>query len=106
MGKRIIGRKEELAALKGYINSDKSEFIAVYGRRRVGKTFLIRAAADDDFAFFVTGMHGVSKEEQLINFSLALQRYSHSESPEIQKNWLIAFASLARYLDTLPSLHG
>ena len=42
MEQRLIGREAELKLLNEYINSDKSEFIAVYGRRRVGKTFLIR----------------------------------------------------------------
>ena len=41
---KLIGRKKELETLKSLLNSNKSEFIAVYGRRRVGKTFLIRSA--------------------------------------------------------------
>lgn len=39
--KEIIGRETETELLKQYINSSKSEFIAVFGRRRVGKTYLI-----------------------------------------------------------------
>lgn len=46
MAQQLIGRSRELKALREYLNSDKSEFIAVYGRRRVGKTFLIRKAAE------------------------------------------------------------
>ena len=75
MEQRLIGREAELKLLNEYINSDKSEFIAVYGRRRVGKTFLIRKAVEDHFAFFMTGMNGVAKGEQLVNFSIALQKY-------------------------------
>lgn len=53
--KTVIGRKSEKATLKKYIESDKAEFIAVYGRRRVGKTFLIRQMFGSDFAFEVSG---------------------------------------------------
>lgn len=43
MENAIIGRKAEIERLNKYIASDRSEFIAIYGRRRVGKTFLIKA---------------------------------------------------------------
>lgn len=102
MAQELIGRRTELKALREYINSDKSEFIAVYGRRRVGKTFLIRKAAEDNFAFFVTGAYKASKSEQLINFAIALQKYSGSDQLIIQKNWILAFYELSRYLETLP----
>ena len=49
MEQRLIGREAELKLLNEYINSDRSEFIAVYGRRRVGKTFLFRKAVEDHF---------------------------------------------------------
>ena len=76
---KIIGRDKEIKILEDHLNSDKSEFIAVYGRRRVGKTFLIRMAAKDDFAFFITGVHDAPMSEQLTNFAVALQRYSKAE---------------------------
>ena len=86
MEQRLIGREAELKLLNEYINSDKSEFIAVYGRRRVGKTFLIRKAVEDHFAFFMTGMNGVAKGEQLVNFSIALQKiYPLHHSADVQE---------------------
>ena len=60
MDKFFIGREKELQQLKDYINSDHSEFIAVYGRRRVGKTFLIQQVIGNDYAFYVAGMNNVS----------------------------------------------
>lgn len=42
MNKDIVGRKKEQESLIRYMNSEESEFIAIYGRRRVGKTFLVR----------------------------------------------------------------
>ena len=98
----IIGRSVELGLLQEYIASDKSEFVAVYGRRRVGKTFLIRKAVKDQFSFFVTGVYMATKSEQLTNFAIALQKYSKKESLSIQKNWILAFYELSRYLETLP----
>ena len=98
----LVGRQHDLKLLNEYINSDRSEFVAVYGRRRVGKTFLIRAAAGDNFSFFVTGVHGATKDVQLTNFAIALQKYSGSGGLNIQKNWLLAFYELSKYLESLP----
>lgn len=102
MAQELIGRVSELRSLQGYIDSERSEFVAVYGRRRVGKTFLIRKAASDNFAFFVTGVYKATKSEQLTNFAIALQKYSGSERLSIQKNWILAFYDLSRYLESLP----
>ncbi|MBQ8673367.1 MAG: AAA family ATPase [Bacteroides sp.] len=103
MEQQLIGRKKELKLLKEYINSDKSEFVAVYGRRRVGKTFLIRKSVGDEFSFFVTGVHGAAKSEQLINFAIALQKYSCAAQLSVPKNWILAFYELSRYLESLPA---
>ena len=100
--KDFIGRKAELKELSGYMESGHSEFIAIYGRRRVGKTCLIRTAAQDSFAFFVTGIYGASKPEQLTNFAIALQKYSGSGQLSVPKNWILAFYGLAKYMETLP----
>ena len=59
MGKNL-GRKKEQQQLKDYINSEQSNFIAVNGCRRVGKTFLIQQVIGDDYAFYVAGMNNVS----------------------------------------------
>lgn len=102
MKQKLIGREQEIEALNKYYNSGRSEFIAVYGRRRVGKTVLIRRSVDDQFAFFMTGVHGASKTDQLLNFSIALQKYSKAPTICLHRNWLLAFHALATYLETLP----
>lgn len=99
---KLIGRQEELKELNSYIDSGKSEFIAVYGRRRVGKTFLIRHLANDDFAFFITGIHGITQKEQLLNFAIAMERYRNGGSLSVPANWLLAFYELSKYLEELP----
>ena len=47
----LIGRENEIATLHGLMSSDESQFVAVYGRRRVGKTFLIREASTRVISF-------------------------------------------------------
>ena len=59
-GSRFVGRKEEINTLEECLYSDQSEFIAVYGRRRVGKTYLIRYVLEKHFSLFATGLPGGS----------------------------------------------
>lgn len=93
----IIGRKAEIQELTESYESGKSEFVIVYGRRRVGKTFLIRQTFDNNFDFYVTGLFNKSKERQLENFSNALSEYS-GEDCETPKDWYDAFRKLKQYL--------
>ena len=55
---RIIGRNSEKERLTRCMNSDSSELVVVYGRRRVGKTFLINEYFNYKFAFKLTGVYG------------------------------------------------
>ena len=70
----LIGRERETSLLKEYINTDKSEFIVVYGRRRVGKTFLIRKVIGDQACFTLTGMENSGMHDQLLNFHFTLRK--------------------------------
>ena len=74
----IIGRKKELEVLEKAKTSDTSQFIAVYGRRRVGKTFLIREAFQQDFAFYLTGVANINLHQHLSNFHRAMQKYQQA----------------------------
>jgi len=97
--KEIIGRKEEQDILQRKLASDRPELIAVYGRRRVGKTYLVRTYFGKVMAFEMTGMHGASMSDQLKNFSLALGQAIGSPAPlQPAENWLMAFEDLDRYL--------
>ena len=71
---KLIGRNEEIAQLQLLEQSDKSAFVAVYGRRRVGKTFLIRSFYAEKFTFQLTGIANVGTENQLTNFYSAFVR--------------------------------
>ena len=63
----IIGRKREIALLDSYMATVKPEFVALYGRRRIGKTFLVKKLYEESFDFYVTGIFDKSKKEQLAN---------------------------------------
>ena len=100
MNKLFIGREKEQQQLKEYINSDQSEFIAVYGRRRVGKTFLIQKVIGNEYAFYVAGMNQVSMSTQLKNFMQGIQK--NCPKVPVVKTWLDAFMALESYLESLP----
>lgn len=96
---KIIGRKEEVTLLGECLKAGKAGLVAVYGRRRVGKTFLVHTYFRDRLAFELTGMYGASLKEQLQQFSKALQTATGSalalKPPE---NWVEAFHALEQYL--------
>ncbi len=96
--KNIIGRGLEIKYLSEYLNSGKSEFVVIYGRRRVGKTFLVREFFDNKFTFTLSGAENVTKEVQLFNFNAAINKYSHADYPLVD-NWQSAFSQLENYLD-------
>jgi AAA+ ATPase superfamily predicted ATPase len=95
---RIIGREKELEVLEKAKTSDISQFIAVYGRRRVGKTFLIREAFQQDFAFYLTGVANINLHQHLSNFQRAMQKYHPDGSAIVPENWFVAFGQLEELL--------
>lgn len=94
---KLIGRNNEVRKLKDYYDSEKSEFVALYGRRRVGKTFLIRKFFNDKFDFYATGIIEGSPELQMEVFYQALLRYGYSG--EKAATWIEAFNQLADLLE-------
>lgn len=93
----LIGRIEEERILKTALESDQSEFIVVYGRRRVGKTFLIREAYDYKFTFQHTGIANVGTTEQLLAFRSSLRESGYDDCP-VPSTWFEAFDMLASLL--------
>ena len=94
----MIGRERELKKLHGALASDASEFIAVYGRRRVGKTFLIRQAFANHFTFMHTGVAKVGMSDQISSFQESLIEYGYADCP-MPKSWLEAFRCLKRVIE-------
>lgn len=99
---QIIGREFEYQQLDECINSQRSEFVIVYGRRRIGKTFLIRSYFADKYDFQYTGTRNMPQKRQLEKFAKALQKYSKSQFAPVLKDWYDAFDCLQTYLESLP----
>jgi len=94
---KIIGRKREQQLLKEYLESQKPEFVAVYGRRRVGKTYLIREALGTHFAFHLTGVANKGKDVQLDYFARSLRAYGGGDAG-VFDSWPDAFDKLKELL--------
>ena len=89
----MIGRRSEIAELERLYSSVESEFLAVYGRRRVGKTYLIRETFDGRFCFCHTGLANKSKREQLRHFQASINEFGGG-ARVCPHNWLEAFELL------------
>lgn len=98
----IIGRKKEIELLINNYKSNQSEFIVVYGRRRIGKTYLINNVFDEQFSFSYIGGHHLTSEQQLAKFGDALKKYSRSAFAPRLKDWFEAFRHLQAYIESLP----
>lgn len=98
----IIGRKTEKQRLETLYNSDSSEFLVVYGRRRVGKTYLVRQQFEGRFAFVTTGMYKQPQAVQILQFAMALAEYFEIDLPS-PGSWIEAFAELRKCLKACKS---
>ena len=93
----LIGRIEETYQLEEAYASSESEFIAIYGRRRIGKTYLVREVLQNRFSFCHTGVSNLSAKGQLQAFYISLTDQGYIP-PRIPRNWLEAFQSLSAYI--------
>lgn len=100
MREKIIGRKKECERLDDCMREKTAQLVIVYGRRRVGKTFLINEYFNDEFAFKLTGAFGQSRSNQLRNFTAELRRKS-GKKWIVPKDWIEAFEDLREYISTL-----
>ena len=122
----LIGRKKEIENLELLLKSGKSEFLAVYGRRRVGKSYLIEEVYGETMAFSTVGVYfgkdtrlsSTYRQEQLAHFHESLLQYGMSDKTPKPTSWREAFrllrilleaSKLSRkvvFLDELPWLAG
>lgn len=96
----IIGRSSEKKILEKLYKSKRSEFVAVYGRRRVGKTFLLKELFGETYSFYMTGLSTTKLKGQLLNFYTALGKFDPSvQEKSVPNNWFEAFQLLINYLE-------
>ncbi len=99
----IIGRGKEKARLDKIMQSKQAEFLALYGHRRVGKTFLVRQYLLENIVFDISGSKEGSKERQISNFfDECLTRTKAQQDTRPPNSWHEAFNYLAKYLSGLP----
>ena len=122
----LIGRQKEIEELERLYSSNKSEFLAIYGRRRVGKSYLIDEVYGEKMAFSAVGVYFKKEErsdlrcrqEQLAHFYESLLQYGMSVETPMPNSWREAFRLLRQllencgkrrkvvFLDELPWLAG
>jgi uncharacterized protein len=94
---KLIGRKSEKAKLIVALKSNRPELIVVYGRRRIGKTFLVREVYKKHIIFEFSGIHKASLPDQLTKFHLLLsEKLPTAKKPS---SWIEAFYLLSQYLN-------
>ena len=104
----VVGRKREIALLKECHKTAKSEFVVVYGRRRIGKTFIVNESLSKNFVFQATGLFAQPRAEQLKNFYNAMQKWfgeellAKSGVKKCPKDWGETFTVLERLLTAVP----
>ena len=98
----MLGRKEEQDELLDAAQSSRSEFVAVYGRRRVGKTFLVQETFAESFSFVHTGLARAPLAVQLRKFRASLRAFGLRDCPALG-DWYSAFEELQRLLEGRPA---
>ena len=102
MNATIIGRKFERELLADAVKSQESELVIVYGRRRVGKTYLVNQFFDNAYTFKHTGVFQKNTRTQLERFASSLEEYSE-KTVAVPENWYKAFDLLKNYLKSVQS---
>lgn len=106
MSSTIIGRETEKTILENLLKSSAPELLTLYGRRRVGKTFLIKNYYEDHLAFACSGQYQGKTKEQLINFAIQIGTFFPDHKPPMApQSWQAAFQLLEHCLDTKTDRH-
>ena len=100
---KLIARKSEIQELERLYQSSKAEFVVVYGRRRIGKTYLVNKLFSDRFVFTYVGSRLESAKTQLSRFARQLRQYRNLPKTPVLRNWDEAFNELQELLESMPT---
>ncbi len=102
--KIVIGREKETKTINELVASNQSELAIVLGRRRVGKTYLVKNVLKNQLDFHFTGIKNTDKESMLNEFGLKIHELSNGKlNLSIPKTWLEGFRLLRFYLESIKS---
>ena len=93
----MVGRKQEIRTLDEVMSRNQGQLVVVYGRRRVGKTYLIRKYFNNKFTFYHTGEANVGMKDQLLGFRDSLKEYGHDCA--LPTSWREAFHELRKLIE-------
>jgi len=96
--RNLIGREKEHKRFMRHYISNKAEFIALFGRRRVGKTFLVKSLFESEFSFYATGMQNGDTQTQINNFNNEIINFGGEKLKEAS-NWSEAFNNLHHLIE-------
>lgn len=100
----FVGREEETLALQSLMKLEQSDLVAVLGRRRIGKTYLVKHAYKSQFTFHITGIKNADKQTMIRAFCTKIEEYSNAKFPiAVPDNWMDTFNLLKKYLQSLPT---
>jgi uncharacterized protein len=103
----LIGRESEKEILSKLSKSKQAEFVAIYGRRRVGKTYLVKQFFEEQIVFSFTGSFETETNIQINNFWVELKRvYPEAKFQESPQNWSEAFHRLTDYLISIKKIES
>jgi AAA+ ATPase superfamily predicted ATPase len=94
MAKVLVGRKEELSILEACYQSNSAHFVALYGRRRVGKTYLVKTHFENRIFFTFTGIAHATLQRQITNFNVEIAQQLLVQNDEYVSDWFAAFQLL------------
>src|SRR5579862_4313343 len=103
MKSEIVGREAEIKILQKLLVSEKPELLAIYGRRRIGKTYLIKSYYKDNLVFSCSGQQDGKTQEQLVNFTEQINFYFPGKKILLApKTWQEAFVLMKAGIDSIP----
>lgn len=97
----VAVREKEIQIMQNLLKKEDSEFLAVYGRRRIGKTYLIRQVFKQSIVFEANGIHEQETPQQLESFWMSLVDAYPDKKPSLPKTWLQAFALLKNHINNI-----